>query len=112
RRLRQDNSVARQRLVNEASPGVDALDALDGVARGQGGEGRAVCASRVDGASDEIGGRERPRRIVNDEDLAVRRCRLDRVRPRVLTRGAALNDAERLGRAAQIGWSLGDEVGR
>ena len=72
-----------------ASPGL-----LDGVADRDRGNRRAVTLGAVDRAADHVPGHERPRRIVDHDDVGLLRRLRKRVGDRILpARAAATNDS-------------------
>ena len=95
RRLREVDRLARDRLDDRAV----AVDALDGVARLQRGDGRAMRRGGVDGPVDQIRADKRPRRVVDEHDVGPLADRVEGVGDGILAALAA-NGGPQLGRDA------------
>ena len=71
---------------------------LHGVARLKRRDRRASFRRRLDDAREQLGRRERARRVVNDDDTGALRHLRERVRDRILPPRAAIDDAHRFAR--------------
>ncbi len=113
RRLREIDRLARQcfgdgpaHRLRRSDVGQDAgrhvrprARALDGISSGHRGQRRAGLGRCGDRARDQIRARERPRGIVDDDEIARRVRHAERVRHRILPPLATRDEAQRLARA-------------
>ena len=102
-RLREKDRLARQRLrrIDQRARSRVNQTPLDRVARRQRRHRGARFGRGGDGARDQVGRDERPRRVVDDDDLGLAQSGAERVRHRVLPPASAGDQAEGLS-AAQV----------